>query len=87
MKERFVRWYQDKGDANSTSNLRKHAKRCWGDDVVIAADDVGNADTVWKSALGGKMTAASIHVHLEKPPSQMSQNFVKFGEIFSISCF
>ena len=66
MKERFVRRYQDKGDTNSTSNLRKHAKRCWGDGVVTAADDVGNADAVRKSAPGGKMTAASITAIFER---------------------
>lgn len=27
------------GDASSTSNLRKHAKVCWGEDVVKAVDE------------------------------------------------
>src|ERR1700678_534044 len=30
--------YLDKGDRNSTSNLRKHAKVCWGDETVAAAN-------------------------------------------------
>ena len=36
---RIVKRYIDKSDVSSTSNLRKHAKICWGDDVVKAADE------------------------------------------------
>lgn len=35
---RDVRRFLDKGDRNSTSNLRKHAKACWGDEAVATAD-------------------------------------------------
>ena len=35
---RKVRRYLDTTDAKSTSNLRKHAKVCWGEDPVAAAD-------------------------------------------------
>lgn len=35
---REVRRYLDKGDRKSTSNLRKHAKICWGNETVEAAD-------------------------------------------------
>lgn len=35
---RIVRRYLDTGDAKSTSNLRKHAKICWGEEAVAAAD-------------------------------------------------
>lgn len=35
---RDVRRFLDTGDAKSTSNLGKHAKHCWGDDAVAAAD-------------------------------------------------
>ena len=38
---RLVRQYLDTGDAKSTSNLRKHAKLCWGEDAVTAADQTG----------------------------------------------
>ena len=34
-----VRRYLDKADAKSTSNLRRHAKGCWGDEAVEAADN------------------------------------------------
>ncbi|PPR01789.1 hypothetical protein CVT24_001704 [Panaeolus cyanescens] len=29
-----IRRFLNKGDAGSTSNLRKHAKRCWGEDAI-----------------------------------------------------
>jgi hypothetical protein len=35
---RDVRRYLDTGDAKSTSGLRRHAKACWGDEAVDAAD-------------------------------------------------
>jgi hypothetical protein len=38
-----VRCYLDKKDAKSTSNMRKHAKLCWGYDAVEAADRTKNA--------------------------------------------
>jgi len=34
---RYVYRYLDKGDANSTSNLLRHAKICWGAEVVDGA--------------------------------------------------
>ena len=37
---RSVNHYVDKSDVSLTSNLRKHAKICWGDDVVKAADEM-----------------------------------------------
>jgi hypothetical protein len=39
---RIVCHYLDTGDAKSTGNLRKHAKICWGEDAVAAADDMRN---------------------------------------------
>ena len=38
-KSRLVRRFLDKGDAKSTSNLRRHVKHCWGDETVTAADN------------------------------------------------
>lgn len=34
----MVRRYLDTGDAKSTSNLRKHAKICWGEEAIAEAD-------------------------------------------------
>lgn len=41
-----IRRYMDTKDAGSTGNLRRHAKLCWGSEVVSAADDARNADEV-----------------------------------------
>ena len=39
---RMVRRYLDTSDAKSTSNLRKHARLCWGVETVAAADEARN---------------------------------------------
>lgn len=52
---RFVRRFLDKGDAKSTSNLRRHAKVCWGDEVVAAADTTRDVKTA-REALGDHKT-------------------------------
>ena len=60
---RMVRRYLDTGDAKSTSNLRKHAKICWGEEAVAAADNTRDVRAA-REALGklksvdGSITAA-----------------------------
>ena len=34
-----MRRYLDTADKGSTSNMRKHARHCWGEDIVKKADD------------------------------------------------
>ena len=41
-----VHRFLDTKDSRSTSNLHKHAKSCWGNEVVSAADDAKNAEEV-----------------------------------------
>lgn len=48
---RQVRRYLDTGDAKSTSNLRKHAKTCWGEEAVAAADSTKDIKAA-REALG-----------------------------------
>ncbi|KAF8076913.1 hypothetical protein FPV67DRAFT_1559261 [Lyophyllum atratum] len=60
---RTVNRYLDTKDARSTSNLRKHAKTCWGIEAIAAADatkDVDAAREVIRMAGGrdGSITAA-----------------------------
>ena len=43
-KARQVNRYLDKADARSTSNLRKHAKVCWGPEIVEAGDRTKNIE-------------------------------------------
>ena len=50
---RQVRRYLDTGDSKSTGSLRRHAKLCWGSDIVAQADatkDVGIARAGLKDA-------------------------------------
>jgi hypothetical protein len=37
---RVVRRFLDTADKGSTSNLRKHARHCWGDDIIKKADEL-----------------------------------------------
>ena len=57
-----VRRYLDTKDAKSTSNLRKHARRCFGEDAVAAADNAANADEVRRTTLasGGTLRSESL---------------------------
>lgn len=41
---KLVNRFLDKGDARSTSNLRKHAKLCWSEATIKAADATKNLD-------------------------------------------
>jgi hypothetical protein len=59
----MVRRYLNTGDAKSTSNLRKHAKICWGEEAVAAANNTKDVRAA-RGALGklksvnGSITAA-----------------------------
>ncbi|TDL28987.1 hypothetical protein BD410DRAFT_682605, partial [Rickenella mellea] len=59
-RSRGVRRYLDKSDFNSTGNLRKHAKKCWGEDVVKAADQAKTADEVRATKGTGPLNLQSI---------------------------
>ncbi|KIK80333.1 hypothetical protein PAXRUDRAFT_158958 [Paxillus rubicundulus Ve08.2h10] len=61
-----IRRYLDKRDATSTSNLRKHGKKCWGTDVVAAADDAKDAQEVRKNIVGGGLRDGTITVLFER---------------------
>ena len=41
----FVHRYLDTGNAKSTRNLHKHAKICWGEQVVAAAVETRNVQS------------------------------------------
>jgi hypothetical protein len=61
---RIIRRYLDKSDRNSTGNLRKHARMCWGDEILRAADACGNLESARvglnaaKKQKNGSITAA-----------------------------
>ena len=59
-KSRSVQHFLYTGDTSLASNLRQHAKICWGADVVAAADLTGNLRMVHKSLLKKKDLNGSI---------------------------
>lgn len=68
---RDVHRFLDTGDAKSTSGLCRHAKNCWGEDAVVAADgtqDLEGARLVLvKTKLrDGSITAQFEHIGKEK---------------------
>jgi hypothetical protein len=48
-----VRRYLDTGDAKSTGNMHKHAKKCWGAETVELANKAKNAAEVHVTAVKG----------------------------------
>ncbi|KAF8258098.1 hypothetical protein EI94DRAFT_1527355, partial [Lactarius quietus] len=52
--------FLDTGDAKSTSNLRRHAKLCWGEENVTMADDAHDAKTAREALRHGKKVNGSI---------------------------
>jgi hypothetical protein len=65
-KSRGVRRFLDKGDAKSTGNMRKHAKKCWGDDVVGHADKASNANEVRQTTVKATLDPQSITAAFER---------------------
>ena len=57
-----VRRFLDKGDVNSTSNLHKHAKICWGDEAVETADATKDLDAAREVLAKTKLHDGSITV-------------------------
>ena len=56
----------DKGDAKSTNNMRKHAKKCWGDEVVASVDKAKNAHEVHVTTVKGALDPQSITAAFER---------------------
>ena len=61
-----MRRFLDKGDAKSTGNMRKHARKCWGNDVVLSADKAQNADEVRATTVSGILNPTSIMAAFER---------------------
>jgi hypothetical protein len=59
-KLRRVHRFLDKGDVKSTSNMWKHAKKCWGSDVITSADKACNANEVHRTTVKGVLNPQSI---------------------------
>ena len=63
---RDVCCYLDTGDAKSTSNMRKHAKICWGADTVAAADATRDLDTAREVLAKSRLKDDSITAAFER---------------------
>jgi len=57
---RMVRRYLNTADAKSTSNLRKHAKICWGEEAVAAADATKDISAARAAMKKGNLRDSSI---------------------------
>jgi hypothetical protein len=60
------RRYLDKGDANSTGNLRKHVKSCWGDKVLQAAEQMESVHDAREKVVNVVKQSGSITVAFER---------------------
>ncbi|EIM91972.1 uncharacterized protein STEHIDRAFT_47451, partial [Stereum hirsutum FP-91666 SS1] len=65
-KSRIVNRFLDSKDHNSTSNLRKHAKKCWGDEIINTADQAKDASEVRNKIMGGFLRDGSITTAFER---------------------
>jgi hypothetical protein len=57
---RMVRRYLNTADAKSTSNLCKHAKICWGEEAVAAADATKDISAARAAMKKGNLRDSSI---------------------------
>jgi len=65
-KSRSVRRYLDTSDAKSTGNLRKHAKKCWGTEIVATADKAKTTKEVRDTTVKGYLDPQSITAAFER---------------------
>jgi hypothetical protein len=63
---RGIRRFLDKGDKKSTSNLRKHAKICWGSEAVEAADNTCDVDAAREILSKTKLRDGSITAEFKR---------------------
>ena len=75
---RIVRQYLDTGDAKSTGNLHKHAKLCWGENAVTAADNTKDIhiaqEALEKMSVNSTITSAFEHVSKGKATYSHTQH-------------
>ena len=63
---RDVRRFLDTSDAKSTSGLRRHAKNCWGEEAVEAADNTEDLDSARSVLSKTKLRDGSITAQFER---------------------
>ncbi|KAF8059562.1 hypothetical protein FPV67DRAFT_1392093, partial [Lyophyllum atratum] len=65
-KTRDVRRFLHTSDKNSTGNLRKHARKCWGDEVLAGADEASNASEIREGIVSRKIRSGNISLAFER---------------------
>jgi hypothetical protein len=63
---RYVCRFLDKGDANSTSNLLRHARICWGIEAVEAATATQNLDAARDALAKTRLRDGSILAEFQR---------------------
>ncbi|KAG0702816.1 hypothetical protein DFH29DRAFT_982210 [Suillus ampliporus] len=66
VKSRGVRRFLDTTDAKLTSNMRKHAKKCWSNEVVASADKAASTNEVCNATLKGTVDLELITAAFER---------------------
>ena len=70
-KQRIHR-YLDTKDHSSTSNMRRHAVRCWGQEAVDAARKEKNADEAREKIVKSILESGSITAHFERKKGKVT---------------
>jgi hypothetical protein len=63
---RDVRRFLDKGDAKSTSGLRRHATKCWGAETVKSADGTKDLEAARAVLMKTKLHDGTITAQFER---------------------
>ncbi len=63
---RCINRYLDTKDVGSTSNLRRHARKCWGKDILAAAETMLGRQEVRENVVKSILTTGSITLHFER---------------------
>jgi hypothetical protein len=58
--------YLDTKDAQSTGNMRKHVRKCWGEDVLKAADQARDVKEARENVVGSYVKNGSITAAFER---------------------
>ena len=67
-----VRRYLDTKDACSSSNLRKHVRTCWGDEVLKAVDKAKDAFEARTKIIGPFLRTGTITASFERKGKQVT---------------
>jgi hypothetical protein len=73
-KSREIIRYLDTKDAGSTSNMRKHVKACWGEEVLAEADKAKDVDE-GRKLTGGYNRNGSITASFQKAKGKVTYSY------------